>query len=163
MVDVISCHEPCHAAADRGASPLLDGFAQPASAVSRAWSEYQECVVGEATISVPALARVVVTRAASCGLRAPAPRPGCSSWPTITSTNLKSVTASGSGIARDNLGGSRQVFFDVAWTGVEPVETTVNVPGSVRNESHTDFVGSRNESDSPGPRPKPGRVPLLRQ
>jgi hypothetical protein len=45
---------------------------------------------------------------------------------TITSTeNLKSVTATGSGIARDNLGGSHQVSFDVAWTGVGPLETSV--------------------------------------
>src|SRR5919106_6713934 len=36
---------------------------------------------------------------------------------TITSTeNLKSVTATGTGTARDNLGGSHQVSFDVAWT-----------------------------------------------
>jgi hypothetical protein len=27
MVDVISCHEPCHAASDRRGSSLLDGFA----------------------------------------------------------------------------------------------------------------------------------------
>ena len=38
---------------------------------------------------------------------------------TITSTeNLKSVTASGSAVARDNLGGTHQVSFDVTWTGV---------------------------------------------
>src|SRR5919106_7086191 len=37
---------------------------------------------------------------------------------TITSTeNLKSVTASGSAIAMDNLEGTHQVTFDVAWTG----------------------------------------------
>jgi hypothetical protein len=43
---------------------------------------------------------------------------------TITSTdNLKSVTATGSGIARDNLGGTHQVTFDVTWTGVGPLET----------------------------------------
>jgi hypothetical protein len=52
---------------------------------------------------------------------------------TITSTeNLKSVTASGSATARDNLGGSHEVSFDVAWTGVGPLETTVNTPGSKR-------------------------------
>ncbi|TDD68067.1 hypothetical protein E1262_16815 [Jiangella aurantiaca] len=45
---------------------------------------------------------------------------------TITSTeNLKSVTATGTGIARDNLGGSHQVSFDVAWTGVGELETSV--------------------------------------
>jgi hypothetical protein len=50
---------------------------------------------------------------------------------TITSTeDLKSVTATGSGIARDNLGGTHQVSFDVSWTGVGPLETTVNNPGS---------------------------------
>jgi hypothetical protein len=54
---------------------------------------------------------------------------------TITSTeNLKSVTAAGSGIARDNLGGTHQVSFDVAWTGVGPLETTVNGPGSKRQQ-----------------------------
>jgi hypothetical protein len=54
---------------------------------------------------------------------------------TITSTdNLKSVTAAGSGIARDNLGGTHQVSFDVAWTGVGPLETTVNGPGSTRKQ-----------------------------
>jgi hypothetical protein len=52
---------------------------------------------------------------------------------TITSTeNLKSVTAEGSGIARDILGVNHQVVFDVAWTGVGPLETTVNGPGSKR-------------------------------
>jgi hypothetical protein len=54
---------------------------------------------------------------------------------TITSTeNLKSVTAAGSGIARDNLGGTHQVSFEVAWTGVGPLETTVNGPGSKRQQ-----------------------------
>jgi hypothetical protein len=47
---------------------------------------------------------------------------------TITSTrNLKSVTATGSGTARDNLGAAHQVTFDVTWTGVGPLETTVRV------------------------------------
>ena len=54
---------------------------------------------------------------------------------TIISTpDLKSVTASGSGIARDNLGAAHEVSFAVAWTGVGPVETTVNVAGSKRKE-----------------------------
>jgi hypothetical protein len=45
---------------------------------------------------------------------------------TITSTeNLKSVTTTGSGIARDNLGGTHQVTFDAAWTGVGELETSV--------------------------------------
>jgi hypothetical protein len=52
---------------------------------------------------------------------------------TITSANnLKRVTASGSGIARDNLGGTHQVSFDVTWTAVGPLVTTVNGPGSKR-------------------------------
>jgi hypothetical protein len=60
----------------------------------------------------------------------------------ITSTdNLKSVTATGSGIARDNLGGTHQVTFDVAWTGVGPLETTVNGPGSKRQEREAIATG----------------------
>ena len=52
---------------------------------------------------------------------------------TITSSeNLKSVTASGSGTVRDNLGVIHQVSFDVTWTGVGPLMTTVNGPGSKR-------------------------------
>lgn len=62
---------------------------------------------------------------------------------TITSTeNLKSVTATGSGIARDNLGGTHQVSFDVAWTGVGPIETTVNGPGSKRQQREATATGS---------------------
>jgi hypothetical protein len=54
---------------------------------------------------------------------------------TITSTeSLKSVTATGAGIARDNLGGTHQVSFDVTWTAVGPLETTVNGPGSKRQQ-----------------------------
>ncbi|HEX2772062.1 MAG TPA: hypothetical protein VHN18_06485 [Micromonosporaceae bacterium] len=61
---------------------------------------------------------------------------------TITSTeDLKSVTAAGSGIARDNLGGTHQVSFDVAWTGVGPVETTVNGPGSMRKQREATATG----------------------
>jgi len=61
---------------------------------------------------------------------------------TITSTeNLKSVTAVGSGIARDNLGGLHEVSFDVAWTGVGPLETTVNGPGSKRQEREAIATG----------------------
>jgi hypothetical protein len=61
---------------------------------------------------------------------------------TITSTdNLKSVTATGSGIARDNLGGTHQVTFDVTWTGVGPLETTVNGPGSKRQEREAIATG----------------------
>jgi hypothetical protein len=61
---------------------------------------------------------------------------------TITSTeNLKSVTAAGSGVARDNLGGTHQVSFDVAWTGVGPLETTVNGPGSKRQQREATATG----------------------
>ena len=61
---------------------------------------------------------------------------------TITSTeNLKSVTAAGSGIARDNLGGTHQVSFEVAWTGVGPLETTVNGPGSKRRQRAASATG----------------------
>jgi hypothetical protein len=61
---------------------------------------------------------------------------------TITSTNdLKSLTASGAGIARDNLGGVHEVSFDVAWTGVGPLETTVNTAGSKRKERIATAVG----------------------
>jgi hypothetical protein len=61
---------------------------------------------------------------------------------TITSTeNLKNVTATGSGIARDNLGGLHQVSFDVTWTGVGPVETTINGPGSKRLQRDATATG----------------------
>jgi hypothetical protein len=61
---------------------------------------------------------------------------------TITSTeNLKSVTAAGTGIARDNLGGTHQVSFDVTWTGVGPVKTTVNGPGSKRQQREATATG----------------------
>ena len=52
---------------------------------------------------------------------------------TITSTkNLKTVAASGSGIVTDNLGGTHEVSFDVTWTAVGPLVTTVNASGSKR-------------------------------
>ena len=61
---------------------------------------------------------------------------------TITGTeNLKSVTAVGSGIARDNLGGTHTVTFDVSWTAVGPLETTVNGPGSKRRERTATATG----------------------
>jgi hypothetical protein len=56
---------------------------------------------------------------------------------TITSTeNLKSVTASGSGTVRDIFSSdvTHEVSFDVTWTAVGPVETTVNGPGSTRKQ-----------------------------
>ena len=52
---------------------------------------------------------------------------------TITSTQkLKSLTAAGSGIVEDDLGGTHQVSFDVTWKAVGPLVTTVNGPGSKR-------------------------------
>lgn len=46
---------------------------------------------------------------------------------TITSTeNLKSVTASGAGRVRDNLGVFHDVTFDAAWTGVGELQTSVD-------------------------------------
>lgn len=61
---------------------------------------------------------------------------------TITSTkNLKSVTATGSGVARDNRGGAHQVSFEVAWTGFGPLETTVNGPGSKRKQRQATATG----------------------
>ena len=61
---------------------------------------------------------------------------------TITSTrNLKHVAVAGAGIARDNLGGMHQVSFDVTWTGVGPLETTVNAPGSKREEREATATG----------------------
>jgi hypothetical protein len=70
------------------------------------------------------------------------------SWgaPTVPATitradNLKSVSASGSGVARDNLGGEHQVSFDVTWTAVGPLETTVNGPGSKRQQREATATG----------------------
>lgn len=61
---------------------------------------------------------------------------------TITSTeNLKSVTASGTGVVRDNLGATHQVSFDVTWTAVGPLETTVNGPGSKRQQREATATG----------------------
>jgi hypothetical protein len=61
---------------------------------------------------------------------------------TITSDeNLKSVTATGSGVARDNLGGTHEVTFDVTWTAVGPLETTVNGPGSKRQQREAIATG----------------------
>ncbi len=61
---------------------------------------------------------------------------------TITSTsNLKSVTATGSGIARDNLGRLHEVTFDVTWTAVGPLVTTVNGPGSSAKQREATATG----------------------
>jgi hypothetical protein len=50
------------------------------------------------------------------------------------STNLKSVEASGQGTVRDNTGVTHTVSFDVSWTAVGPLESTVNGPGSTRKQ-----------------------------
>jgi hypothetical protein len=61
---------------------------------------------------------------------------------TITSTeNLKSVTATGSGTVRDFSGGTHTVSFNVTWTGIGPVETTVNGPGSMRRQREATATG----------------------
>jgi hypothetical protein len=60
----------------------------------------------------------------------------------ITSTeNLKRVTATGRGSARDNLGRPHAISFDVAWTGVGSLETTVNAPGSMRKQREATATG----------------------
>ena len=62
---------------------------------------------------------------------------------TITSTdNLKSVTASGTGTARDIFGVTHEVTFDVSWTAVGPLRTTVNGPGSKRQEREATATGT---------------------
>jgi hypothetical protein len=70
------------------------------------------------------------------------------SWaaPTAPATiaseeNLKSVHAFGSGTARDNLGGTHAVTFDVTWTGVGPIETTINTVGSKRKQREATATG----------------------
>ncbi|HEV3478185.1 MAG TPA: hypothetical protein VG144_01905 [Gaiellaceae bacterium] len=61
---------------------------------------------------------------------------------TITSTeNLKSVTATGSGTVRDFSGATHTVSFNVTWTGIGPVETTVNGPGSMRRQREATATG----------------------
>jgi hypothetical protein len=55
--------------------------------------------------------------------------------------NLKSVSVSGSGIARDNLGVTHLVSFDVTWTAVGPLQTTVNGPGSKRQQREATATG----------------------
>lgn len=61
---------------------------------------------------------------------------------TITSTgNLARVTATGSGTVRDNLGELHQVSFDVTWTAIGPVRTTVNGPGSQRKQRQAAATG----------------------
>ncbi|GIH11312.1 hypothetical protein Rhe02_93790 [Rhizocola hellebori] len=54
---------------------------------------------------------------------------------TITSNRrLKHLTANGTGVARDILGVSHPVTFDVAWQKAGPLERTVNAPGSITKE-----------------------------
>jgi hypothetical protein len=61
---------------------------------------------------------------------------------TITSTeNLKSVIATGTGTVRDISGNAHTVSFDVTWTGVGPIETTVNGPGSKRQQREATATG----------------------
>jgi hypothetical protein len=55
--------------------------------------------------------------------------------------NLKSVSAAGAGTAVDFSGGTHPVSFDVAWTAVGPIQTTVNVPGSKRKERAATATG----------------------
>jgi hypothetical protein len=53
----------------------------------------------------------------------------------IASTdNLKLVVASGAGTVRDIFGASHEVSFDVTWTAVGSLETTINGPGSSRKQ-----------------------------
>ena len=61
---------------------------------------------------------------------------------TITSTsNLKSVTASGSGTVTDDLGETHLVTFDVTWTAVGLLVTIVNGPGSKRQQREATATG----------------------
>jgi hypothetical protein len=56
-----------------------------------------------------------------------------------SSRDLRCLTASGSGIARDNIGATHQVTFDVTWTGVGRLEKTVRKTSNqqIRNTSTT--------------------------
>jgi len=61
---------------------------------------------------------------------------------TIQGTNnLKFVLVSGAGIARDILGQTHEVTFDVAYFAVGPLQTTVNGPGSIRKQREAIAVG----------------------
>jgi hypothetical protein len=61
---------------------------------------------------------------------------------TISSEpNLKRVHASGSGTVRDILGVTHQVTFDVTWTAVGPLVSTVNGPGSTSKERQATATG----------------------
>ena len=69
---------------------------------------------------------------------------------TITSAeNLKSVTVAGSGVARDNLGGTHQVSFAVTWTGVGPA-------GDDRERAGEQAAAARGDRDRPSGLRRPG-------
>lgn len=55
--------------------------------------------------------------------------------------NLKYVLVSGAGTARDILGQTHEVTFEVAYVAVGPLETTVNGPGSIRKEREAVALG----------------------
>ena len=74
---------------------------------------------------------------------------------TITSAeNLKSVHTVGGGTARDNLGGTHTVTFDVTWTGVGPIETDRQRSGQQEERAR----GDRHRSGDVRRR-RPGRRP----
>jgi hypothetical protein len=55
--------------------------------------------------------------------------------------DLASVEASGAGTVRDNLGVTHPVSFDVTWTAVGPMRTTVNSVGSKRKQRTATATG----------------------
>ena len=60
----------------------------------------------------------------------------------ISSTdNLKGVTARGSGTVTDIFDMPHQVTFDVVWTGVGALQSTVNGPGSTRKQREAIATG----------------------
>jgi hypothetical protein len=67
-------------------------------------------------------------------------RPPASSAITIDE-DLTSMTTSGSGTAVEPNGTVHQVTFDAAWTGVGPLEVTVNGPGSKTKEREAVATG----------------------
>ena len=65
---------------------------------------------------------------------------------TITSDNgLNSVTATGAGTVRDNLGVTHQVSFDVTWTGHGGVETSVQ---TTSNQGFSINTSTRKEREA---------------
>jgi hypothetical protein len=67
-------------------------------------------------------------------------RPSASSAISIDE-DLASMTTSGSGTAVEPDGTIHQVTFDVAWTGVGPLEVSVNGPGSKTKEREAVATG----------------------